>query len=124
MGKPIFIVCSLFASILIYWIYLCASCRGTFVAKSISYEHLEYTLHKLLISYSDLEKRYDFDLTGVRYSVIIYFFHRYIVYIANRNYTEIRKELEKSCANPLIKGVFYDKKYLLKGKKMKLILIG
>lgn len=60
------------------------------------------------------------DLTGVRYSVIIYFFHRYIVYIANRNYTEIRKELEKSCANPLIKGVFYDKKYLLKGKKMKL----
>ena len=88
--------------------------------KSISYEHLEYTLHKLLISYSDLEKRYDFDLTGVRYSVIIYFFHRYIVYIANRNYTEIRKELEKSCANPLIKGVFYDKKYLLKGKKMKL----
>lgn len=42
--------------------------------KSISYEHLEYTLHKLLISYSDLEKRYDFDLTGVRYSVIIYFF--------------------------------------------------
>lgn len=88
--------------------------------KSISYEHLEYTLHKLLISYSDLEKRYDFDLTGVRYSVIIYFFHRYIVYIANRNYTEIREELEKSCANPLIKGVFYDKKYLLKGKKMKL----
>lgn len=88
--------------------------------KAISYIQLERTLKQLLDVYSRLETRYAFDLTRTRLSATVYFYHRYIMHLSENNLVDIKKGLRKSCANPLIKGIFYDKTYLLKGKKMRL----
>lgn len=88
--------------------------------KAISYEHLERTLKCLLSTYSSLETRYSLDLTRTRLSAIAYFYHRYIMHLAKDNFSGIKKALRKSCTSPLIEDLFYDEKYLLKGKKMRL----
>lgn len=88
--------------------------------KAISYVHLECTLKQLLDAYSSLEARYSFDLTRTRLSAIVYFYHRYIMHLSESNFFAIKKGLKKSCANFLIKDIFYDETYLLKGKKMRL----
>ena len=88
--------------------------------KAISYEHLERTLKCLVSTYSSLETRYSLDLTRTRLSAIAYFYHRYIMHLAKDNFSGIKKALRKSCTSPLIEDLFYDEKYLLKGKKMRL----
>lgn len=88
--------------------------------KAISYVHLERTLKQLLDAYSSLETRYSFDITRTRLSAVVYFYHRYIMHLSKSNFFTIRKGLKKSCADFLIKDIFYDETYLLKGKKMRL----
>ena len=88
--------------------------------KAISYEHLECILNSLLTAYANLEKKYSVDLTCTRLSATAYFYHRYIIHLAKEDFCNIEEALRKSCANPLIKDIFYDKSYLRKGKRMRL----
>ena len=99
-------------------IRVCSYCGYVYVCypgdhlsqRGISYEHLVYTLHQLIVSYSNLENKYNIDLTHVHYSVIRYFYHKYIIYISDKNLVALKKGLKESCTNPLIRNVLYDKK--------------
>jgi glycosyltransferase involved in cell wall biosynthesis len=86
--------------------------------KGIAEDLFVYAINLLLPSYSMLEEAFQTDLTEWKLNVQMYFFHRYVIELSKHSIPYICNKLKMYHQSPLVRSMFYDDKYVLKGLRL------
>ncbi len=88
--------------------------------RGVPYSYVTYFLKQMTSVYKTLDHVFNIDTTNIVYGLIMYIYHRYLVYISHGGIVDIKEKLMIAFADPILKEFFFNKRVIVRvaGKRV------